>query len=104
MTKTTCEKIRWNILPFIRKELSCSIIQKHGLSQKEAAVKLGLTPAALSQYKCNKRAKCDSEDLTIFNEIDISASKIVKNGTEVVESEICRLCRIIQSKGVNIIK
>jgi len=37
MGKIPCEYIIWDVIPVIRKELVCCIINKFALSQKEAA-------------------------------------------------------------------
>ena len=49
MKRTTCEYIIWNGLPVIRKEIAVSMINDYGLSQKETAGKLDITPAAVCQ-------------------------------------------------------
>ena len=45
----------WNGLPMIRREIAESMINNFGLTQKEAAEKLGVTPAAICQYLSKKR-------------------------------------------------
>lgn len=96
MQRTPCEYMIWNGIPAIRKELAETMIKQFGLSQREAAEKLGLTPAAICQYLSKKRGKNDIFDQTIVKEITISAEKIMKdNGSDVV-IETCRICRLIQ--------
>ena len=104
MAKTPCEYGIWDVLPVIRKELVCCIVQNFGLSQKEAAEKMGLTPAAVSLYKCNKRGIPIIDDETIMQEIIFSAALIVQKGEKVAGSEICRICKLVQSKGLQIIE
>ena len=103
MSRPPCELMKWKVLPVIRKELACCIVHSFGLSQKEAAEKLGLTPAAISLYKCNKRGAHRINDPTIMREIAISAERIIHEGETVVSLEICKICKIIQSKGLQII-
>jgi len=86
--KAPCEYGKWDVLPVIRKELVCCIVHNFGLNQKEAAKKMGLTPAAISYYKCHKRGKPIINDETIMKEINFSAALIVKKGETVVGSEI----------------
>ena len=57
MKQTPCEYMMWNGLPVIRKEIAESMINNFGLNQKEAAKKLGVTPAAVCQYLSKKRGK-----------------------------------------------
>jgi uncharacterized protein len=100
MIQTPCECIVWNGLPIIRKELAKILTNKYGLSQKEAADKLGISYPAISQYLSGKRGKTDITDAEILNEIDISAEKILKSVNDITVAEICRLCKILISKKV----
>ena len=104
MGKTPCEYGKWYVLPVIRKEIVCCIVHNFGLSQKEAAEKMGLTPAAISLYRCHKRGIPIINDETIMKGINFSAALIVQKGETAVGSEICRICKLIQSKGFQIIE
>jgi predicted transcriptional regulator len=96
MRRTPCEYMLWNGIPTIRKELAETMIKQFGLSQRETAEKLGLTPAAICQYLSKKRGKTDIFDETIIKEITISAERIIKNDDTHVIIETCRICRLIQ--------
>jgi predicted transcriptional regulator len=98
MKKLPCENAIWVTLPIIRKELACCMVKDFKLTQKEAAELIGITPAAVSQYKCKKRANINIEDLTILNEIKSSTRIIIEKGKDKLNSEICRLCRLINKK------
>jgi len=63
-----------------------------------------LTPATVSLYKCQKRGIPIINDETIMKEINFSAAWIVQKGKTVAGSEICRICKLIQSKGLQIIE
>ena len=95
MKKLPCEKAIWDTIPLIRKEIVCCMVHDFGLNQKEAAEKLNITPAAVSQYKCNKRADNEIKNPSILNEIKKSTELIINNGNTVLESELCRLCRLM---------
>jgi len=98
MKRTTCEYMMWSGLPVIRKEIAESMIRDYGLSQKEAAEKLGITPAAVCQYISRKRGKIEIKDPFVLKEIKISARNIIENGKEdQVISETCRICKILRS-------
>jgi len=98
MQRTPCEYMIWNGVPAIRKELAERLIKQFGLSQREAAEKLGLTPAAICQYLSKKRGNTDVFDETIIQEITISAQRILNNdGTDAI-IETCRICRLVQKK------
>jgi len=72
------------------------MIKQFGLSQREAAEKLGITPSAVCQYLSKKRGKTDIFDDTIIEEISLSAERIVKNDESIVILETCRICQIVQ--------
>ncbi|KYK28088.1 hypothetical protein AYK20_01630 [Thermoplasmatales archaeon SG8-52-1] len=99
--KTPCEKIVWNLLPAIRRELAISLIKEQKLSQREVAEKLGLSEAAVSRYINGKRgglAILKNEDLK--NQINKSVKKIVKGDEEVVINETCQVCKLLQSNQI----
>lgn len=100
MKRTPCEYMMWNGLPVIRKEIAESMINNFGLNQKEAAKKLGVTPAAVCQYLSKKRGKIKIIDKEILIEINKSAERIIQNEKTVVVPETCRICKILTSKGV----
>lgn len=100
MKRTPCEYILWNLLPSIRNEIARSMINDLGLNQKETALKLGITPAAVCMYLTNKRGNIKIRNKKIISEIQISAENIVKDENNDLNKEICRLCKIINSKGL----
>jgi len=91
----------WNGLPVIRREIAERLINEFGLSQKEAAEKLGITPAAVCQYLSRKRGKIEIRDKNIIKEINISAERIIQNNGTSVTIETCRICRIMRAKKVH---
>ena len=95
MKKLPCEKAILDTLPIIRKEIACCMVHDFGLNQKEAAEILNITPAAVSQYKCNKRADKEIKNPSILNEIKKATELIINNGSTVLETELCRLCRLM---------
>ena len=100
MRRTPCEYMMWNGIPVIRKEIAERMIKEYGLSQREAAEKLGITPSAVCQYLSHKRGKIEIHDDGIDKEITISAERIIKNGSTHLVIETCRICKLIQkSKG-----
>ena len=96
MKRTTCEYMMWNGLPVIRKEIAESMITDYGLSQKETAEKLGITPAAVCQYLSKKRGRSNVSDENILIEIKLSAKNIIDNGNGHIISETCRICKLIR--------
>ena len=104
MKKTPCEIIIWNVLPVIRKMIACCLIHEHGLSQRETADKMGVTPAAICQYECDKRGKEKDCYTFIRDEIKSSADKIMIHGHEIVGSEICRICKLIKENDLEFVE
>jgi len=100
MKHTPCEYMMWNGLPVIRKEIAESMINDFGLNQKEAAMKLGVTPAAVCQYLSKKRGKIKIVDKDALVEINISAERIIQQESRVVVLETCRICKILMEKRI----
>ncbi len=73
MKRTHCEYVLWNLLPAVRNEIARSMVNNFGLTQKEAAAKLEITPAAVSMYLSDKRGNIKIRDKKIINEIKVSA-------------------------------
>ena len=100
MKRTPCEYLLWNLLPSIRSEIARSMVNDFGLSQKEAAAKLEIKPAAVCMYLSDKRGKSYIKNKTILKEIKISAENIIQDEKKDIVIETCRLCKIIRSKGL----
>ena len=72
MTKHTCTlmhcdtRVR-NLLPPMRAEMVSRLIQKQGISQSDAAKRLGITRAAVSQYMSRKRG---AGEVVLSTELD----------------------------------
>jgi predicted transcriptional regulator len=95
-----CEYVMWNGLPAIRKEIAESLITNFGLSQKETADKLGITPSAVCQYISHKRGNKKIDDQELVKEINISAERILNHTDEKVIEETCRICKLFMMKGI----
>ena len=100
MKQTPCEFLMWNVLPVIRREFARNLIDVFNLSQKEAAEKLGATPAAVSQYLSGKRGKMEIKDDFVLQEIKKSSERIFKYGDKVVVPETCRICKLMRDRGL----
>jgi uncharacterized protein len=98
--KTPCEIIVWEILPVIRKELAKTLITEHGLTQRKAAERLGLTEATVSRYVAGKRGHTDILNRAMTKELKTAANHILKGPSDTVILETCRLCHLLQDRGV----
>ena len=99
MKRLPCENIIWYGIPVVRRELAFCLINQFGLSQKDAANKLGITPSAVSQYISKKRGRIEISDTNLLDEIKLSANNIIENGGESVISETCRICKLLRASG-----
>jgi len=91
--KSPCELIVWHLLPAIRSELA-KAIKKERFTQKEIAEKLGITPAAVSQYMSEKRGHDIEFPDNIKEMIKALAKRIVEEDLSefVIMQEICMIC------------
>jgi len=94
--KLPCEHALWYVLPQIRAELARELVER-GLSQKDAAEKLGLTPAAVSQYLHKKRGS--SLPSKFKKLIENAADGLLEaSGDNKISSIICDCCTKARSK------
>lgn len=99
MIKTPCEVIVWEVLPSIRREFAKILIEKHGLSQIEAAKKLGVTEATISRYISGKRASQKLFDGKLLKEIEKSTSELIRGNDSIIIKETCRICNLIKASN-----
>ncbi|MFA4825689.1 MAG: helix-turn-helix domain-containing protein [Methanoregula sp.] len=101
MTKHTCtlmhcDSMVRNLLPPMRAEMVSRLVQKQGLSQSDAAKRLGLTRAAVSQYLSRKRG---AGEVVLSTELD---SIIDRWALAVVTGEsdinLCDVCQCALKK------
>jgi uncharacterized protein len=88
----------WYILPTIRKKIALKLVEK-GLQQKKVAEIMGITPAAVCQYKSEKRAKKELFNNEMEDELEKSVENIIKDPHQLAE-EIIRLNRLMKKKGI----
>ncbi len=96
MTKHTCTLMHCdtmvrNLLPPMRAEMVLRLVQKQGLSQSDAAKKLGVTRAAVSQYMSRKRGAGEvvlSTDLDLI--IDRWALAVVTGNSDINLCDVCQ--------------
>ena len=74
-----CEIVGKYVLPIFRSMLARELVHKFNLSQTEAAKKLGMTQAAVSQYLSSKRAYKGIEHVEEFlPKIQVMASETAR--------------------------
>ncbi|ARM31456.1 transcriptional regulator [Prosthecochloris sp. HL-130-GSB] len=90
-----CEKAVWYNLPQIRADIAAGLV-KSGMTQSLAAKKLGVTPAAVSQYMNKKRGSQNVKSKEYLAEIGNAVSKICEGASEQeVRFIVCRCCQLI---------
>ena len=85
------------VLPVLRRELAKELIAS-GLSQKDAAKKLGVTGAAVSQYIKKKRGAISVK--IPASEIKKSAKAMIKGTRMDAMKEINRLCGVVRKTKI----
>jgi predicted transcriptional regulator len=98
--KTPCETIVWSIVPLIKKEFAKNLVDDLGLTQRETAMKLDTTEAAISRYMSGKRGVLELTDKEILDEIKKSSKKISKENGQTAVNETCKICKLIRSKNL----
>ena len=88
----------WYVLPSLKKEIVFSLLDK-GISQKNVADLLGITPASVSQYKKNKRAKNVKFNEKIKKRICVAAENITDNNS-CFTKELQELCKLVKEEGL----
>jgi predicted transcriptional regulator len=96
MTKHTCtlmhcDSMVRNLLPPMRAEMISRLVQKQGLSQSDAAKRVGITRAAVSQYMSKKRGVSEcriSSELDSL--IDRWALAVVTGESDINLCDVCQ--------------
>jgi predicted transcriptional regulator len=96
MTKITCTLMHCdtmvrNILPPMRAEMVFRLVQREGLSQSDAAKRVGVTRAAVSQYMSRKRGVSDVQITNELNSmIDRWALAVVTGESDINLCDVCQ--------------
>lgn len=92
-----CDTMVRNLLPPMRAEMVFRLVQKQGLSQSDAAKKLGVTRAAVSQYLSRKRGAGEVEISSELNlMIDRWALAVVTGESDI---NLCDVCQCAKQKS-----
>jgi uncharacterized protein len=101
--KPYCEMASQYLLPTIRALIARTLMEKHKMTQQEAATKIGLTQSAISQYMRQLRGsniKIIEKDKELMDEIDKFAGRIASGELSnlSVLDEFCVICRLARRK------
>lgn len=102
-----CESLGRRLTSMLRAYIAKELVEKHGLTQVEAARKLGITQAAISQYLHSKRGAKDLSELKAFLPvIESAASEMAgeiasgKIDSSKITLKICDVCLYIRKKNL----
>lgn len=106
MLKHFAEVVVSDILPGVR-ALLAKELAKLGLNQQQAATKLGVTQAAVSQYRRELRGwrvKLLTKDPKIVSEIEKLAKTVSESGlaSDVALEQLAGICRLVRQRSFNI--
>ena len=96
MTKHTCTLMHCdtmvrNLLPPMRAEMVLRLVQRQGLSQSDAAKRLGVTRAAVSQYMSRKRG---AGEVVLSTELDLIIDRwalaVVTGESDINLCDVCQ--------------
>lgn len=86
-----CDSMVRTLLPPMRAEMVSRLVQKNGLSQSDAAKKLGVTRAAVCQYLSRKRG---AGEVQISSELDLMIDRwalaVVTGQSDINLCDVCQ--------------
>jgi len=101
--KPFCEIVVQDVLPAIRALMAKELMIVHKLTQQEVATKLGVSQAAVSQYRRELRGfkvKILENDKTVIDSINDLTKRLATGELNNVTAseECCLICRAIRNK------
>ncbi len=100
--KVFCETIFGDTLPAVRSLITNEMIKTYGLTQEQAAQKLGITQPAVSQYLNGlrgKRMQQITSNQKLMDWIKGLAAEII-NGNTKLHEKICEICAKTRKAGI----
>jgi len=103
--KPVCEIIVQEILPSVRAMVALKLTKTYGLSQEQAARKMGTTQPAISQYNREIRghkSRVFRHNPKLIEMVDDIAKKVASGelATFDITPEFCRICKYLRSRGI----
>ena len=101
--KPFCEVIVQDILPALRALIAKELMSTHNLTQQEVAKKLGISQAAVSQYRREMRGfkiKLLQKDKEVMDNIEKLAARIASDDVDTVgaSDQCCLICKALRNK------
>ena len=103
--KPVCEVIVQEILPSVRAMVAVKLTKSYGLSQEQAARKMGTTQPAISQYKREIRGHRSGvfrRNPKLMEMVDGMTEKVAKGELTSMDItlEFCGICRYLRTHGL----
>jgi len=104
--KPPCSVVVRYILPAVNARIAMELIERHGMKRSQAAKKMGLTPAAVTQYLANSRGGAYIDLIGKSDEANKIIAKIAdglangKFSVYDVLDNICAICQAIRASGL----
>ncbi len=104
--KPPCMVVVQHILPALRLEITRELVEKYGMKRTDAAAKMGITPAAVTQYLSRARGgsatnllEGSGKVMELVNELsrDIAAGE---SPLDILILKLCRACSAARSEGL----
>lgn len=104
--KPPCIIVVRYILPAIRVLIARELVEKHGLKRVRAAERMGITPAAVTQYLKKVRGETkvkmveDSDEaVKIISDLANNIANDEASPYDILQN-ICKICQIMRSQGL----
>lgn len=100
--KVPCELVVWYLLPSIRRRFAVALVEDFDFSQREAALRMGITESAVSQYMKSKRGgePMFLKGMEGSKEVESAILEISKSSDDAkVIKNICAICRLAKNSG-----
>lgn len=93
-----CDTCARKFLPSVRAEMVSRLVNQRGISQSDAAKRLGITRAAISQYMNRKRG--GDPDIELSDEMNalIDRWTLAEETGDDIQITICDVCRCASKK------
>jgi predicted transcriptional regulator len=104
--KPPCMVVAQYILPALRVEITKELVEGHGLRKTEAAEKMGVTPAAVSQYLNRSRGSVATEVISgsprVMERVSEISGDLVRGDVPADEilMKMCMACHAIRAEGL----
>ena len=100
-----CEIAVQTVLPAIRSLMARTIVEKHGMKEKQVAVILGLSQSAISRYtKKNRGSIITIENVPevqkLVDQMILQLLQGKPHQTAEILGLLCQTCKVIREKGL----